>query len=204
MKIKEYVAIGFVIALFLGVVFIVSGNAGWGALLIFVGMIGVLATKKTLEKITEPNKAVVEVADVTDKKETKTSVLAYVAIFFILIIGGVWMFSGSDSSTKTVPTTVQETYSDSDVYYQAKTIVEKYLKAPSTAKFPWYNEATIEHLSNSGFKVTSYVDSQNGFGAMIRSNWSVVFDYSKDGVHITIYTVTIDDTLVYSNPGLNK
>jgi hypothetical protein len=45
------------------------------------------------------------------------------------------------------------------------------LKAPRTAEFQELREAQIEWIPNEGtgvFKVTSYVDSQNGFGAMLR------------------------------------
>lgn len=83
--------------------------------------------------------------------------------------------------------------------YYAKEFVKQGLKAPSTAEFP----GTL--LGISDWKVSrnkdvvtvqSYVDSQNGFGAMIRSNFAVQMSYSsKDCLY-----VVIDGTVVYGNP----
>ncbi len=48
--------------------------------------------------------------------------------------------------------------------------MKKYLKSPSTAKFSWFDN----HVSDAGncqFIVTSYVDSQNGFGGVVRTDF---------------------------------
>lgn len=73
----------------------------------------------------------------------------------------------------------------------AKSTVEKSLKAPSTAKFPFsYNGQNIKQTSNDTFIVNSYVDAQNEFGAMIRSNFSVTIkktssnSYTVENIHI--------------------
>lgn len=59
--------------------------------------------------------------------------------------------------------------------YQAEREAQKYvkaaLKAPSTANFP-SAKVTIEPASNTRL-ITGFVDAQNGFGAMIRSGYSV-------------------------------
>jgi hypothetical protein len=57
-------------------------------------------------------------------------------------------------------------------FYYAEQAVEGHLKAPSTAEFSSYNPANITQASDT-FYVKSYVDSQNGFGAMVRSNFEV-------------------------------
>ncbi len=68
-----------------------------------------------------------------------------------------------------------------DIELSAYTVAEEYvkfnLKSPSTAKFPTYSHATISSLGNNSWRISSVVDSQNGFGAMLRSNWSVVVTY---------------------------
>jgi len=55
-------------------------------------------------------------------------------------------------------------------YVCAKLKVEEELKAPSTAKFQPYPDAVI---TNNGlyYFVKSYVDAQNSFGAMIRTDF---------------------------------
>lgn len=64
-----------------------------------------------------------------------------------------------------------------EMYAQGKRFVLQGLKSPSTAKFPPL-AFEVTDLGNMRYKVISYVDSQNGFGATIRSNWSVVMKIS--------------------------
>lgn len=67
----------------------------------------------------------------------------------------------------------------------AKDNVTSVLKAPSTASFPG---SFLDPYADWGFgregniyKVSSYVDSQNSFGAMIRSNFYIEYKWEKDG-----------------------
>jgi len=43
------------------------------------------------------------------------------------------------------------------------------LKSPSSAKFPWGLKSSL--ISGDKYRVANYVDSQNSFGAMIRTNY---------------------------------
>lgn len=53
--------------------------------------------------------------------------------------------------------------------------VKKRLKSPSSAKFPWGN--TARALGTEKYALVSYVDSQNSFGASLRTNFKcIVFD----------------------------
>ena len=47
--------------------------------------------------------------------------------------------------------------------------VTERLKAPSTAKFQWISR---DELGNRRFHVNAYVDSQNSFGAMLRTHFN--------------------------------
>jgi len=58
------------------------------------------------------------------------------------------------------------------MFYVQK-IVKQNLKAPATADFPFYDKNQIQHLGDCVYQVRSYVDSQNSFGAKIRSNFYV-------------------------------
>ena len=66
----------------------------------------------------------------------------------------------------------------------AEETVKEILKAPSTAKFPGSFISPFKdwNISKNGnkFTVSSYVDSQNGFGAMIRSEFTITYEW-KDG-----------------------
>jgi len=54
-------------------------------------------------------------------------------------------------------------------FINCKELIKRRLKAPSTADFPWSADST--QREGQTYVVFSYVDSQNGFGAMLRSQW---------------------------------
>ncbi len=62
-------------------------------------------------------------------------------------------------------------------YIMTHGFVTERLVSPSTAKFPSSLEARITVLKPNHFLVTAYVDSQNSFGAMIRSNYTAEMAY---------------------------
>ena len=83
--------------------------------------------------------------------------------------------SGSSSTTNTAR------HSDEDAFYCATLIVEDYLKAPSTAKFCKQSDATVTHLGNGEYMVTGWVDAENSYGAMIRSDFVVTYTATEKG-----------------------
>lgn len=121
-------------------------------------------------------------------------------LFAIIVIVQVVSHFTAPKSTPTPPVEQAQTYSDTEVYVDAKAIIEKALKAPSTAKYPSSSDAKIERSENNRFKVTSYVDSQNSFGAMIRSDWSVTFQYVGD--QVKTYQVILGDQEIYRSPDM--
>lgn len=83
--------------------------------------------------------------------------------------------SGSSSTTNTAR------HSDDDAFYCATLIVKDYLKAPSTAKFCKLSDATVTHLGNGEYMVTGWVDAENFYGAMIRSDFIVTYTATEKG-----------------------
>lgn len=66
---------------------------------------------------------------------------------------------------------------------QAQRAVKSQLKAPASAKFPGCAMGAHEYKITTNeardkFAVRGHVDSQNSFGAMIRSEFGVILDYS--------------------------
>ena len=59
-------------------------------------------------------------------------------------------------------------------------IVKEKLKSPSTANFPSYSTWNVSKSGNT-YSVSSYVDAENGFGAEIRTYFSVDVTV-KDGM----------------------
>lgn len=67
-------------------------------------------------------------------------------------------------------------------YEFAKTYVKNNLKSPSTASFPGTFER-IKHIEEIGvgtYRILSWVDSQNAFGAILRTNFSCVVKIDSD------------------------
>lgn len=89
--------------------------------------------------------------------------------------------SSSFSSSGSSSTTNTARHSDDDAFYCAKLIVEDYLKAPSTAKFCKQSDATVTHLGNGEYMVTGWVDAENSYGAMIRSDFVVTYTATEKG-----------------------
>ncbi|MEZ5358609.1 MAG: zinc ribbon domain-containing protein [Candidatus Zixiibacteriota bacterium] len=59
-------------------------------------------------------------------------------------------------------------------YIMMMDFVKQKLKAPKTAEFPGVFDGRADHityLGNQKYKIISYVDSQNSFGALIRNHF---------------------------------
>lgn len=76
-------------------------------------------------------------------------------------------------------------------YLMAQQFVDGELKSPGSAKYPDYSEDYVQLTGDNTYSVSAYVDSQNGFGALIRTSWkTTVINEGNDkwrckGVDIT-------------------
>jgi hypothetical protein len=125
------------------------------------------------------------------------------AIFLLIIMCAIGIPAlldsrGQSGYAKPVATPQVRQYSHAEAYAEAEAIISKYLKSPSTAKFPSIVDVDIKDLGDGGFQVEGYVDAQNSFGAMLRQNWQMVFQFVGDGVDVRV--VGIDGQLVYKKP----
>jgi hypothetical protein len=66
----------------------------------------------------------------------------------------------------------------SDALLLVQKHVKKHLKAPSTAEFPgmFDDRPVVRSLGSNKFRIRSWVDAENGFGATIRMN----YDYTVE------------------------
>jgi len=127
-----------------------------------------------LNKINAANKKSAEEKGKThsDTSQKSANILGVV----LLIIAGV---IGSFTDTKPEDMTAEELSEACEnkimAYAMAQTLVKQNLKSPSTAEFPSYNSrgVTIIYAGECVHKVSAYVDSQNAFGAVIRTPFSV-------------------------------
>ena len=70
---------------------------------------------------------------------------------------------------------------EKDAWVCAQDIVNSNLKAPATAKFCSYTEATITHNGGSDYTVKGYVDAENSYGVQIRTNFTVTLTLTEKG-----------------------
>ena len=116
-------------------------------------------------------------------KDNKNANLGCLVVF-LLLIGGCWAFSsmGGDKGTSDGPT------SDGaiDVCHQS---VKGQLKAPSTADFGGEYAYSDDGQT---YKVTGWVDSDNSFGAHVRTDWSCEATFS-DGDYWKPVVSTLDE-----------
>ena len=104
-------------------------------------------------------------------------------LWMIILIGS----GGSNTTTETK----KVGHDNTEVCVEAQMQLKNYLKSPSTAEFPSCSTFSITKSENETYTVSSYVDSQNGFGAMIRSNWALKYHYLGEN-NISIDSVIMD------------
>ncbi len=118
-------------------------------------------------------------------------------IYLFLFIWIVSALSGGDNPTETIQKTGA---TDSETHITAQSYVKKILKAPSTADFPLLDYSHFD-LGNNKHKIVSYVDSQNSFGAQVRSNYSVTLSYNggewADINNWTLHELILDGEVIY-------
>ena len=106
-----------------------------------------------------------------------------------VIIGGlIAVIAFQNSPAKQAEREAERMYENAPVYAEmgCKDQVEARLKAPSTAKF---SDVSVKGIGGE-FTVTGSVDSENSFGAMIRSEFSC--DVEVDGDLTTTSNVVIN------------
>lgn len=72
-------------------------------------------------------------------------------------------------------------FTKQDAVVQSHLCVEKLLKSPGSAEFPYQSDETIDQINDSTFVVLSYVDSQNDLGALKRTYYKCNIVVNKQG-----------------------
>ncbi|NLT49270.1 MAG: hypothetical protein GXX92_12730 [Clostridiales bacterium] len=116
-----------------------------------------------------------------EKKERKEMTEAgKIALGFslvvFLVLGYTW-YQNEPSKTPTAPPENKPVYKTQTsnnqfvAYAMATEFVEQMLLAPTTADFPSFRSEAVQQVNYDTWIVNSYVDSQNAFGAMIRTHY---------------------------------
>lgn len=119
-----------------------------------------------------------DIQPIKQSSSTKGSGCATIAIIILLLIVGLVLFGQCGGSSSKSDNWNTESWAKS----YAQLMVKNNLKAPSTAKFcNSAREMNAKNLGGTKWKVTGWVDAQNSFGAMIRSDFEVTLELTKDG-----------------------
>ncbi len=106
------------------------------------------------------------------KEEKEGGCVRYIIIVFVsvFLLLNIWQNLSSDKEK-----------SISDMETMAVALSQHYmsqkLQSPGTASYPW-GGSRFDVIDDNTCKVTSYVDSQNGFGAVVRTDYQVTLDYN--------------------------
>ena len=96
-------------------------------------------------------------------------------LFCVFALGSSDTETNTNSNTNSNTNISWETKNNrSMAYIMMEDFIKSQLKSPSTAKFPGVFAGKLDHVSaigNQTYIIRSYVDSQNGFGAIIRTNF---------------------------------
>ncbi len=103
------------------------------------------------------------------KKESKITVFQIIMLFFVVIIGSWIYLSGSSDSSG---------HGKVAAYTMCEQFAGKRLKAPASADFQLYDDSLVRNMGESEFKIISYVDAQNSFGAKLRTKYACVIKYT--------------------------
>ena len=101
----------------------------------------------------------------------KTGCVAQGCLGVVIVFAFFWLmalFGDSDSSSKAPPAS----HSGVEAYGMCRDFVRDRLKAPSTAKFARISMDYITDLGGGSYRVRAYVDSQNSFGAQLRTDYT--------------------------------
>lgn len=98
-------------------------------------------------------------------------------IFLVFLLFGVLgsALEGPDGREPSYTQEFETEATDSQAFSMAKRFVETTLMSPSTANFPsgMFDENYAVVQDGDVYAVTSYVDAQNGFGATIRTYYTI-------------------------------
>jgi hypothetical protein len=134
-------------------------------------------------KIPPPNEKIEAIhpkSGLSGKSKGAEKLATYITIGIVLLIFIASLNTKSNkSSSRKTDTAATKSYDagsrNIEAYNMMETFVKKRLKSPSKAEFPGVFDGKVDHVTYDGmgvYNISSYVDSQNSFGATIRTRFS--------------------------------
>jgi uncharacterized membrane protein len=116
---------------------------------------------------------------ITQDKFQSTKIQYAMIFIFLIVLTFVVPFKMPEK--KEDPNTWKKQDNSIMAYVMMQDFVKRRLVSPNSAKFPYTNDADVT-IEKDGYEyvIFSYVDSQNGFGAMLRTYYSGVVKQIDD------------------------
>ena len=125
-------------------------------------------------------------------KKGCTFIFVLLAVILILIVVGLFNL-GSDSAGSS---------SKHGAWAYMQQFVEKKLKSPKTAEFPSHGSQYVTEFGGDRYRVRAFVDSQNSFGATVRTEFEGVIKAVDEGWELEELSISdlISSSLQISRP----
>ncbi|MFW6121310.1 MAG: hypothetical protein ACOC80_10500 [Petrotogales bacterium] len=110
-----------------------------------------------------------------------------IAIFIIIVFSVTMCNIKCDNESSDKPDRIE-------AFLISQQFVENYLKAPGSVEWPSItdNKVRINNIDDNIWEVYSYVDSENSFGALIRTIYFCKIQYNKDKDNWTLLEIEFD------------
>ncbi len=116
-----------------------------------------------------------------DRKMKPFFTISIVVAVFVISVFALTKFIDSRIPTNAPSQSAQPAHEDKademEAIIMAEKIVKQKLVSPSSAKFPRSSETTAVKVDEDTWVISSYVDSQNKFGAMLRTYYIAKVKY---------------------------
>lgn len=118
-------------------------------------------------------------SNLNQKQPTTPGAVVFTCVFFFIIF---LIFKCYCSQTDEQVADNNEQNSKITALTYAQECVKERLKSPSSADFPWGSDC-VTKISENTYVINSYVDSQNSFGAMLRTNFTCQITLIDDNTY---------------------
>ncbi len=109
-------------------------------------------------------------------EERRNLLIALAAGAFVILVVIPLMGRRAPHGSEERPAATPRPHSRAGAEIHCKGAIRDRLKAPSTADFPWWATETVEYEPGA-YRVWSYVDAQNSYGAQIRTQYLCTIRY---------------------------
>ncbi|KES23077.1 MULTISPECIES: zinc ribbon domain-containing protein [Pseudomonas] len=115
-------------------------------------------------------------------------IIGLAVVVFSKIFGG-----GSSGSSANQVASADRCNDPTMAFVMSQNFAKKQLKSPASAKFPYISDdgVSVVKTADCQYQVVAFVDSQNSFGAVLRSTYSVNMESTRDGRRWTAKNLVI-------------